>query len=53
MEFEPLEKNGIDKSEKRFKEAPDCDVKECPANSFQRCIKVGECLIMRMEIENG
>ena len=45
MEFKPLEVGGIDTSDKRLKEAPDCAITECPANSIRRCIRIGECLV--------
>ena len=49
MKFKLLEKGGIDISAERFKEAPDCEITECPANKLWRCIRIGDCLLLSNE----
>ena len=49
IKFKPLEIGGIDTSLERFKEAPDCELTECPANKLWRCIRIGDCLLLSIE----
>ena len=49
MKFKPLEKGGIDVSAERFKQAPDCELAECPANKLWRCIRIGDCLLISID----